>query len=814
MGTFSFDLRDTLKSLRRSPGYAVTVILTLALTIGATTAVFSIVDGVLLKPLAYRESHRLVALQEVWQQFAAKEPSLPVNEQHFEYWRAHAQSFNSMAQYIPLPANLTGSGDAAQITVVHASGSLFDVLQVPASLGRALTPDDERTSNADVAVLADGLWRHRFGADPGIVGRSIVLDGTPRTVVGVLPADFLLPVGARLTDKLDVVVPIKMELERVGWAGDHNNAAIGRLKPGVGPDRAQAELDVLQRQVSVFATDQAHEPVTLASAVSPLAEHIVGRSRQGLLLLLGAIASVLLIACANLANLSLTRAVGQQRAAAIRAALGASRTRLAARALIEQTVLSASGGALGVGVAWAALAVFVRTAPVDIPRVSEVAIDGRVMAFAAVVSILAGVLVALLPAWRIAKSELQDALRASGKGATGDRAATRTRATLLALQVALSVTLLVVTALLSVSFLRLMNVDRGFDADRVLAVGVSMPATRYADERTRLAAYDRLLADVHALPGVQSTTTSSMVPLAGEGQVNVVRVDGDTRPIREKPTANFRFIAPAYFKTMGVSVVRGRAFTDTERDPNRPAPTLISASVAARLWPGQDAIGRRFSRGQPDEQNFEVVGIVADARTTSLEAVPPLMVYVPYWWRSRPTMTLLVRTAGDPLALMPGLRRVVREIDPEIALGQARPLDQIVDAAFAARRYQVRLFITFGVAALLIAMIGVYAVTAYGVSRRRREMNIRVALGARASQVLSMIVRQGSAPILAGVVCGAAGAIAIGGIVASLLFDVRARDPLVIGAVVALVAGVGVLACLVAARSSLSLNPASALRDE
>jgi putative ABC transport system permease protein len=436
------------------------------------------------------------------------------------------------------------------------------------------------------------------------------------------------------------------------------------------------------------------------------------------------------------------------------------------------------------------------------------------MAFAALVSIFASVLIALLPAWRIAKSELQDALRASGKAATGDRAATRTRGVLLALQVGLSVTLLVVTALLSVSFIRLMNVDRGFDADRVLAVGVSMPAARYVDDRARLAAYDRLLADVHALPGVQSATTSSMVPLAGEGQVNFVRVEGDTRPMREQPTANFRLIASAYFKTMGVSVVRGRAFTDAERDPNRPAPTLISASVAARLWPGQDAMGKRFSRGQPDEQNFEVVGIVADARTTSLEAAPPLMVYVPYWWRSRPTLTLLVRTAGDPLALMPGVRRVVRDIDPEIALGQARPLDQIVDAAFAARRYQVRLFVAFGVAALLIAMVGVYAVTAYGVSRRRREMNIRVALGAQASQVLSMIVRQASAPILAGVAAGAAGAIAIGGIVASLLFDVRARDPIVIAVVVALVAGVGVLACLLAARTSLSLNPSAALREE
>jgi putative ABC transport system permease protein len=814
MGTLWFDLRDTLKSLRRSPGYAVTVILTLALTIGATTAVFSIVDGVLLKPLSYSESHRLVFLRETWREVSKLGSSLELNERHFEYWRAHAQSFDSMAQYIPLSANLTGSGDAAQITLVHTSGTLFDVLRVPAAIGRTLTADDERSDRPAVTVLTDTLWRQRFGGDPAILGRPIALDGKPHVVVGVLPAGFRLPVGTRLSDKLDAFVAIRMDEERVGWVGDHNNAAIGRLKNGIEADRAQAELNVLQAQVSVRATAQAHEPVTLGSVVLPLTERIVGRSRNGLLLLLGAIAAVLLIACSNLANLSLTRTIARQREAAIRAALGASQPRLVGQALLEQIVLAGAGGAFGLWVAWAALAVFVRTAPIDLPRVSDVTLDGRVMAFAAAVSIAAGLLVAMLPAWTIARSALQNALRASGTAVTSDRAATRTRSGLLALQVGLSVTLLVVTALLSVSFIRLMNVDRGFDADRVLAVGVSMPATRYADERTRLAAYDRLLADVHAMPGVTGATTSSMVPLAGEGQVNFIVADGDTRPRREQPSANFRFIAPEYFRTMGVAVLRGRAFTAAERDPNRPAPTLISASVAARLWPAQDAMGKRFSRGETDEQNFEVVGVVADARTTSIEIAPPLMVYVPYWWRSRATMTLLVRTAGDPLALMPGLRRIVREIDPEIALGQARPLDQIVDAAFAARRYQVRLFVAFGVAALLIAMIGVYAVTAYGVSRRRREMNIRVALGAQASQVLSMIVRQGSAPILAGAAGGAAGALAIGGIVASLLFDVRARDPLVVATVVAVVGGVGILACLLAARASLSLNPAAALRDE
>jgi putative ABC transport system permease protein len=811
MGSLAFDLRDVIKSLRRAPGYAATVVVTLALAIGATTAVFSIVNGVLLKPLAYRESHRLVALREIW---APSTGNLEVNEQHFEYWRAHATAFESMAQFIAVPGNMTGAGDAAQITVVRTSGSLFDVLQVPAARGRTLTPGDEQAGRPDVAVLSDRAWRERFGGDPAVVGRSIGLDGRPYVVVGVLAQGFELPTRLRLTDELDAFVPIRMERERVGWVGDHNNAAIGRLKAGVTVEQARAELDVLQRQVSVVASDEAHEPVRLASFVVPLTERIVGGARRGLALLLAAVGAVLLIACANLANLSLTRAIGRQREAAIRAALGASQPRLVGRALVEQLLLSAAGGALGLWVAWAALAAFVRTAPVDLPRVNEVTIDGRVLAFAALTSIAAGLLVAMLPAWRSARGTMQMALRASGITTTSDRAAVRTRAALLALQVALSVTLLVVTGLLSLSFVRLMNVDRGFAADRVLAVGVSLPATRYVDERVRLAAYDRLLAAVQSVPAVERVTTSSMLPLAGQGQVNFIRAAGDTRPRSQLSSANFRFIAPDYFHTLGISVLSGRAFTAAERDPKRDAPALISERTAAVLWPGQDPLGKHFGRGVPDEQGFEVVGIVGEARTTSLEATPPLMVYAPYWWRSRASLSLLIKTASDPTSVMPAVRRAVHQVDAELAIGDARTLETIVDDAFAARRYQMRLFIAFGAVALLIAVVGVYAVTAYGVSRRRREMNIRVALGASGSQVTAMVVRQGTAPIAAGVAAGAAASLAIGGLVASLLFDVQPRDPAIITAVVGLVGGIGVAACFVAARQGLVINPAAALREE
>jgi len=357
MPHLGLDLKDALRGLRRDPGYAITSVCILALTIGATTTTFSIVNGVLLKPLAYRESHRLVSIKETWRQYAIEIPVLPVNEQHFEYWRGHARTFESMAQYDPRPGNLTGAGDAAEVTVGRCSGSLFDVLQVQAAIGRALTPADEPSSRPEVAVISDALWRQRFAADANILGRSLILDGMPRTIVGVLAGEFRVPTP-RLSVP-DLFVPIHMDVERVGWEGDHNNDAFGRLRPDVTPDQARAELDVLQGQVSAIATKEAGEPVMLGSSVTPLADAIVGRARSGLLLLLAAIGGVLLIACSNLANLSLTRAVGRLRDAAIRSALGADRTRLVVRATLEELLLSVIGGALGLVVARIALAVFV-----------------------------------------------------------------------------------------------------------------------------------------------------------------------------------------------------------------------------------------------------------------------------------------------------------------------------------------------------------------------------------------------------------------------------------------------------------------------
>jgi putative ABC transport system permease protein len=811
MASLLFDIRDACRALRRDRGYTATVVLTLALTIGAATAMFSIVNGVLLKPLAYREAHQLVTVREVWREFSDRMPMAPVNERHFEYWREHARSFETLAQYLELPANLTGAGEATQIVVAQTSGSLFDVLGVTAALGRTLTVDDERRDRSAVVVIGDGIWRRRFSGSRSILGTAIAIDGRPMTVVGVLPADFRLPSGEQLTGRIDAFVPLLVD---AGWVGDHNNLAVGRLRAGVTVEQARAELDVLQAQVSEIATKEAHEPVTLASVVTPLAESVVGSARRGLLLLFGAIAAVLMIACSNLANLSLTRAVARMREAAIRSALGAGSTRLMARAVLEQLVLAVVGGAAGLWIAWFALAAFVRTAPLDLPRVADVALDGRVLLFAAAVSIVTGLLVAIAPALRVASRDVQTALRSGGAAVVGDRSGARARAALLTLQIALSVSLLSVTGLLSLSFLRVIGIDRGFVADRVLVVGISMPAARYTTETVRQATYDRLLSAVRALPDVRSVTTTSMLPLSGGGQVNFIVADGTTVPMSARPSANFRFVAPEYFQTLGMTLRRGRSFTDEERDPARALPSVISEPLASRLWPGEDPIGRRFSRGIAGDGVFEVVGVTADARVTSVDRLPPLMVYVPYWWRSRTSTSLLVKSAADPAGLVPAIRRTVAAIDPEIAIGRTRTLDDVVDSALASRRYQAELFIAFGAVALLIATVGVYAMTAQSVSRRRREMNIRSALGASRGQVLGLVIRQSSPPIIAGVAGGLAGALGLGGVVANLLFEVRARDPWVLSAVTIVVAAIAWLSTVAAARQGLSLDPAAALRED
>jgi predicted permease len=813
----NIDLRDMIRALRRDPLYAAAVVATLALTLGASTAVFSIVNGVLLRPLAYREAQRLVSLREIEPSARQQYPSLPVNARHFEEWRRRATTFASLAEIGWGTTTLTGAGDAAQVIVVRTSGTVFDVLQMHVSLGRALARGDEGPDRPPVAVIGQRLWADRLGRDPQVVGRTLILGGTQYTIVGVLEQGAELPTfdvlgeSASLSPVFDVVVPFRMNLARIGWMGEFNYAVVARLRPGVTLEQARAELDVIQRGVADIAARETHEPAELRGWIAPLEESIVGRARLGLLLLLAAIGGVVLIACANLANLSLTRALGRMRDAAVRSALGATRGRLVRSVVFEQLLLASIGGAVGVLVAREALILFVKTAPIDLPRVSDVVIDGRVLGFAASIAIVAGVCVALLPAWRMGRGDVQTMLRAGGPGTT-DRGGLRTRATLLAVQVALSVTLLVVTGLFVTSFVQLLRVDPGFSPERVVAIEIAPVTSRYPDVKARAALYDRILAATRDMSSITSAAWSSTLPLTGETWVDLIARTDDTRSSSQKPSANYRFVGPEYFRALSMPITKGRSID--ERDRTRTVtPAVISARAALTLWHGEDPIGRQFTRGDPADR-FEVVGVVVDGHPTSLETESPLMVYVPYWFNNEGKSVLLVRTDRDATAIAGELRHAIHTIDPEIAIANVNPLRRVVDKAIENRQYQMWLFTSFGVVALLIATVGVYATTAYGVSRRRREMNIRVALGARAAQVFALVVRQSVTPLFVGIAAGCAGALAAGAVMANLLFKVRASDPLVIVTVVAVVSAVGVLASATAARHDLRIDPAAALRDE
>ena len=818
MGTLTFDLRDALKSLRREPGYGAAVALTLAVTIGATTAVFSIVNGVLLRPLAYREPDRLLAIQEIVPELRHLYPSLSANPRHYAVWRARASSFEQIAEYQIVPLTLTNAGDPAQLDVVVTTGNLFDVIGFGVARGRTLRVDDERMNGDPVVVITDQLWRQRFNADAAVVGRPAVLDGTPRTIVGVLGPELRFPHGsgldalARSARPPDAFVPLRINPERFSANGEYNYSVLGRLRRGVPVERALAELNVLQADIAATMIKRPG----LQARVVPLMTVVVGDARRGLLLLLGAIAAVLLIACANLANLSLTRTLSHARDAAIRAALGASRSRLVRRVVVEQTALALIGGALGLAVAQAALVIFVKTAPIDLPRVDEVALDVRVIAFAAAVSVFAGLLVAMVPAWRLAGGDVQHTLRAAGPGTTAERGGLRARAALLTTQVALSVTLLVVTMLLAVSFVHVMNVPRGFVSDRVLVMSVALPGARYADAKPRVTAYDRILDEVRAVPGVARAAWSSVLPLTGQTWVDALEPEDRPDAPRDARVANYRFVGADYFAALSIPIRRGRALTPADFEGARTTmAAVISERAAAQLWQGVDPIGRRFHRGDPDEKAFEIVGVAGDVRT-SIESVPPLMVYVPYVYRSRTRASLIVQAAAStpPETLTNPVRQAVWRIEREAAIADVRPMEALVDSAVGGRRYQTSLFVAFGGVALFIAVLGVYAATAYGISRRRREMNIRVALGARPAQVRALVVRQGFSPVAVGLGAGIAGALAISSLVASLLYDVRARDPRILAVVVAAVGAIGLLACIVAAKQGLRLNPASALRDE
>ena len=811
------DLILAIRGFRRERLYAAAVIGTFALALGAATAVFSIVDGVLLRPLPYQAPDRLVSIREIVPKWAHQYPTLPANARHFDHWRNQSTSHEALTALDWRTTSLSGAGDPFQATMLRSSATLFDVFALTVARGRALTRDDETVVSPRVTVISDELWRNRLGADPAAIGRAIRLGGIDHTIVGILPPQTELPAfdtttgSATLRSRFSAIVPFRWDLATMPWMGSFNYPVIGRLRPGISPEQSAAELGVLQQSIARLAAGTANDEVELRAQVVPLTEAVVGSARPGLLLLLGAVAAVVLIACANLANLSLTRSLAQTRDRAVRTALGASRASLVRTVVVEQLVLAVAGGVLGVVFAYQAVRLFAVSAPIDIPRIQHVAIDARVLSFAVALAIASGLIVALLPAWRIVGARLQPPLRGGGHGST-DAAGVRMRTLLLTTQVALSVALLVVTGLFVTSFARLTRVDPGFNPEGVVTMEIAPVSARYPDVAERASLYDRIAEKVREAPGIVAVSWTSSLPLTGETWVDPIGRVENPPPEDQRPQANYRFVGPAYFQALAMPVLKGRSFDDRDRTRSV-TPAVISARAAHLLWPGADPVGKLFSRGDPSSR-FEVVGVVVDGRATALETESPLMVYVPYWYNNEGKSLLVVRATGDAAATVRAMRAAVRGTDPEVAIGDAGPLRSVVDKVLDPRRYQMSLFAAFGSVALLIATIGVYAATAYTVSRRRREMNIRVALGAPIVSVFGLIVRQSGLPVATGTAAGCGVALALGTTLRRMLFEVQPHDPMVMAGAAAFVCTAGVAAAAIAAGRGLRINPVDALRED
>jgi predicted permease len=807
-----YEIRHAIRALLRDRAFSVTVVLSLAVGIGANTAIFSLVNGILLQPPAYRAPERLVAVDNVLPKFAKLYPALPVNIAMLNEWRSQAKSFESLGALRSDSVNLTGVGEPELLPAARVSANLFAVLGAQPRLGRGFIESEDRAGSDRVAILSDALWRRRFHSDPGVVGRKILLNGTPHEVAGVLPPGFELPAipgflastgGGKLPEILRPwgYEPRELKLSLNGL----NFWVFGRLAPGVTAAAARAEMNVVQAGVSARLPEDAG----MRAAVTPLQERMAGEARRGLVLMMAAVGAVLLILWVNLANLSLVRATGRAREAAIRAALGAGRARLARQSLAESLALALAGGALGTGLARWGVRALVAAAPLDLPRLSQVRVDPAVLLFALAVSLAAGAVLGILPALGSTAAHPYEMLKSAGRASTEGRGRLRLRNLLVSVEVGLSTALLVTAGLLTASFVRVMRVDKGFDVERVLALDLSLPSTRYPEGGQRAALFKRVLEAAAPLPGVERVSLVSALPLEGETWVDLVGVEHDKRPLIERPSANVRFVSPGYFTTLRMPLAGGRDFGESDRDRRV---TIISSSLGQRLWPGLDALGRKIENGR--DAPYEVIGVTPDVHSTSLEREPVNMMYRPYWDNTQRVVSLLVRTAMDPRGMAPVLRRMVWSVDSEVPVPEVRTLREVMLQSVAQRRFQMLLVVLFAAAALALAAFGTYGVVSYAVARRRAEMGIRMALGAGKGRLLAMVVRQGMMPVAAGLALGMAAALAIGRFVASMLFQVSPREPVSFLAAAAVLLAVAAAACWIPARRAARVDPVNALRME
>ncbi|HLH00149.1 MAG TPA: ABC transporter permease [Bryobacteraceae bacterium] len=815
MDTLLADIRLAVRALRRSPGFATAAIGVLALGIAANTAVFSVADAVLFRPLPYNQPEQLVLINEVVPRFSRLYPYLPVNSRHFEAWQSHARSFSGMTILRDNGINLTGNdGPPERLGIENVSANVLAVLRVQPLLGRNFTPEEDRPGNNRV-VITEPLWRRRFHSDPTIVNKSILLNGVPNQVIGILPADFWFPRPDMLaglgTSALPVQIlrPAAIDNKHEGADGDYNYTVIARLRNGVTVQQAMAELNSVESALNRELKIESDPRIV----ITPMQDRIVSGSRRGLLVLLGSIGAVLLIVCVNIGNLMLARTTARAREMAIRTALGAGAWRIVRQVVTESLVISLAGGLLGIGLAYAAVQALVAAAPIDVPRLDEVHIDVRVLLFAMAVSVAAGLLFGLIPSWRASRAEPQQTLPTGGRGSTQGHHTIRLSELLVSAEVALSAALLVAAGLLVGSLMRIFAADQGFHPDNVLTVGLNLSSAKYRELQQRTDFIDRLLRSVRTLPGVRAAGSVSWLPLQGETWVDMITREDDHRPMWERPAANYRAVSPGYFAAMEIPILRGRPFEESDREHNT---VIVSARTAAALWPGENPIGKRIRRGLDEEPFSEIIGVVGDTRT-DMKGEPPLIVYRTYWHAGNSMATnlaLAIRSAQDPVSLAAAVRAAVWSLDAEMPVPEMRSMRQLISASVAQRRFQAILLGGFAVSALLLAIIGIYGVISYSITRRRNEIGIRMALGAQAHDVKAMVLRQGMRPVALGLLCGLAMALVLGRVLSSLLYEIQPSNPIVLALVAFTLGAAAALACYLPARRAAAVDPSTVLRYE
>jgi putative ABC transport system permease protein len=807
LDTLTQDARYAVRTLRRSPGFTAAALITLALGIGANTAIFSVVHAVLLRPLPYAESDRLVTFGD---RIGADLNNIDFTT--MKDYRDQAKTFDYiMAMRLWVPT-LVANGEAERIAAVRVNWNYFEMLGVQPALGRGFRADEDRPDHWRVLLISDALWRRRFNADPAVVGRAIRMNDRDYQVIGVLPASFEPLISAHFYTRADIWAPLGYDTAmRDACRGCQHLHALGRIREGISLGEAAAELNTIRKRiVAQFPNKYPRADV----AVVPLQEVIAGPVRGALLTLLVAVGFILLIACANVANLLLARGMSRSREMAIRGALGAGRGRLVRQLLTECLVVGMTGGALGVGLAAILLGGLPAIAPLSIPRLDDVSLDVTVLGFAAAVSVVTALLFGVLPAWRVAAADPQRALTLDSRTSAGP-GSPRARRVLVVADLAIALLLIAGAGLMLKSVARLLAVDPGFDPRGVLTAQFSLVGTAYAEDAPVVQFTDRLVERAAALPGVEAAATAGQIPMGGNGDQWGFHVEHRVvANAADNPMVERYSVTPDYFRVMRIPLLKGRAFTAADREGAVPV-MIVSEATAKSVWPNQNPIGQRVRIGGPDSGPWRtVIGIAGDVRHFSLDAAPTLQMYLPQAQLADSFLVLTVRTGGDPAALLPSVRQILRDLDPAVPVYDVATLADRVARTAAQRRFVMQLLVGFAGLALLLASVGLYGVVSYTVAQRTREVGVRVALGASPADIMRLILGSGMGTVATGVAAGLAATLLAGRYLGTLLFAVKPYDAITIAASCALLVLVAAVAHWLPARRALRIDPTRALRQE